>query len=559
LNGGAVDEPDDADLSDRDGDETAADDQTEDEDESTGTGTGTDADADADTNAAASGRDPAGEPRTAAAAPGAVDPDDPDPELSPEIVVLHPRPGIRTRLALHPALPVEIRTSAQRAVLAGAAVLTVVALVLTVWATKDGPIGQPVGSSTPTVRSLFPITGPVRPSPSPKPTGPALVTTSGSEFTVAGDPPVLAWPAYGQAALDVEGLGPLGSSGADETPSPIASIAKTMTAYVVLIDHPLSSTGPGPTITITPAEAAAYPAQLAAGDSLVMVKAGEQITERQALDALMLASADNIAQILAAWDAGSVPAFVTKMNALAGRMGMNHTTYTDPSGLAPSTISTAPDQLVLGEAAMRDETFAAIVGQTSARVPVQGTVRNWNRLVGAHGVIGIKTGSTLSAGGCLLFAATTTAGGRTETIVGDLLGVPGTSSTILPNALGEAEKLIVSAQRAIRAVTVITPGSEVADVRTPGRPDLPLTVASPVTVVGWAGITYRIDVVGTPQDADVIVTLDGADSPVATVPLGPAVPAAAATPSAGGAPGSAPGATAEGGAPDGSDTINPAH
>jgi hypothetical protein len=59
----------------------------------------------------------------------------------------------------------------------------------------------------------------------------------------------------------------------------------------VLKDHPLSASGSGPDITVQPQEAAEYPSQVADGDPLVAVAAGEMITERQALEALLLPSA----------------------------------------------------------------------------------------------------------------------------------------------------------------------------------------------------------------------------------------------------------------------------
>src|SRR6266487_1044764 len=89
-------------------------------------------------------------------------------------------------------------------------------------------------------------------------------------------------------------------------------------------------------------------AQVRDGDSLVPVAAGERISERQALVALLLSSADNMAWILARWDAGSEGAFVARMNSTASRLGMTSTRYTDPSGLARTTVSTAADQVRLG-------------------------------------------------------------------------------------------------------------------------------------------------------------------------------------------------------------------
>jgi len=117
-----------------------------------------------------------------------------------------------------------------------------------------------------------------------------------------------------------------------------------------------------------PGEAAAYPAQARNGDSLVAVTAGEQLTERQALEALLLPSADNMAWILARWDAGSQAAFTAQMNTTARQLGMTDTHYTDPSGLSASTTSTAADQVRLGMAALSEPALAQIVALRSAGV-----------------------------------------------------------------------------------------------------------------------------------------------------------------------------------------------
>ena len=67
------------------------------------------------------------------------------------------------------------------------------------------------------------------------------------------------------------------------------------------------------------------------------VQPGEKLNERQLLDGLLVHSANNLADVLAQWDAGSIPAFVAKMNATATSLGMTHTHYADASGLDPGT------------------------------------------------------------------------------------------------------------------------------------------------------------------------------------------------------------------------------
>jgi D-alanyl-D-alanine carboxypeptidase (penicillin-binding protein 5/6) len=287
-----------------------------------------------------------------------------------------------------------------------------------------------------------------------------------------GAAPKLPWPTSGQAVLAVEGVGTVGSSGPVTRAVPIASVAKVLTAYQILADHPLAPGASGPSFSVSRQEAAAYGRQLAQHQSLVRVTAGEVLTERQALQALLLASADNVAQILARWDAGSVGAFLTRINRTAGRLGMTHSRYTDPSGLDRGTVSTAPDQLLLARAAMQNRAFAELVGERSAVIPVVGKIRNYNTLLGKDGVVGIKTGSTLAAGGCLMFAADVPAGpgsrnGSTRRVYGVVLGQPGNSATILPHALAAAQRL-VRASSAVVATTRVAPELTVQSETEPG-------------------------------------------------------------------------------------------
>jgi len=145
------------------------------------------------------------------------------------------------------------------------------------------------------------------------------------------------------------------------------------------------------------------------------VARGEALTEQQALAAILLPSANNIAVMLARAAAGSVPAFVARMNDLAHTLGMRHTVYTDPSGFDAGTRSTAADQLVLANHAMRNSEFAALVAMPGYRLPVAGVVQSTNELLGFKGFVGIKTGSDDAAGGCFMF--------RTHHASGDLTGV----------------------------------------------------------------------------------------------------------------------------------------
>jgi D-alanyl-D-alanine carboxypeptidase (penicillin-binding protein 5/6) len=236
--------------------------------------------------------------------------------------------------------------------------------------------------------------------------------------------PGTVWPAYGQAAFVQTGRSKV-QVGPNQHPAAIASVAKVMTAYLVLRDHPLRLGQDGPTITLTDADVADTERRRGQEESVVSIAAGEQLTERQALLALLLPSANNIAAALARWDAGSVDRFVTRMNATARSLGMTSTRYTDPSGYDDATVSTAADQVRVVERAMRLPVFASIVATPSATLPVAGTVHNTDALLGHDGFVGVKTGSDDAAGGCFAFRAIRWVDGKRTTITGVVLGQPG--------------------------------------------------------------------------------------------------------------------------------------
>ena len=139
-----------------------------------------------------------------------------------------------------------------------------------------------------------------------------------------------------------------------------------MTAYLVLRDHPLRPGEDGPAIALTDDDVADTDRRRGHEESIVPVAAGERLTERQALQALLLPSANNIAAVLARWAAGSAERFVAQMNATARSLGMTHTRYTDPSGYDDATVSTAADQVRIVERAMRLPVFASIVADAGA-------------------------------------------------------------------------------------------------------------------------------------------------------------------------------------------------
>jgi len=307
--------------------------------------------------------------------------------------------------------------------------------------------------------------------------------------TVEGAPPDLPWPTAGSAAVAAGGLGFIASSAVSETPVPAASVTKVMTALLVLTDKPMVVGDPGPTLTLTEADVAAYQASAANGESVVPVQAGEELTELKALEALLIPSANNIAFTLARWDAGSLPAFVTKMNAQAKALGMTHTTFADASGASPESVSTPTDLVTLGMQAMKLPVFALIVSLPSATIPVAGLVYNVNAVLGQGGIIGIKTGSGLRTGANFLYAASVQVGVYRIVLYGCVMGQP-----TLARAFSAALALVSAMQRSVTVHRVVSRNQTVGSFQPPWGGHADLVANVDVDLVEWPGMVLREDV-----------------------------------------------------------------
>jgi D-alanyl-D-alanine carboxypeptidase len=336
---------------------------------------------------------------------------------------------------------------------------------------------------------VFVVVQAVRPLPAT-----SLQLTSASSYAFAGAPlpASMPWPTGkgSQSVVEVEGLGSLGVHGAQD-PVPIASLTKVMTAYVVLRDHPLTGKQNGPTITVDQQAAAESGS---ADESTAHVTANQKFTERQMLQLLLVPSGNNIARLLARWDAGTQEAFVTKMTAAAAALGMTKTTYTGASGFEETTVSTAVDQLKLAREAMKNEVFRSVVALPNVVVPGVGRIFNNNNDLVNPGVIGIKTGSSTPAGGALMWAANKKAGGKEQLILGVVLQQRGgtTVNDTLQAALTRSQQLIESVQGGLTSATVVKKGEVVGEVRDGLGGSTPVVAAADLTAAGWGGLRSTI-------------------------------------------------------------------
>ncbi|MGQ5577781.1 D-alanyl-D-alanine carboxypeptidase [Streptomyces sp. ECR3.8] len=337
---------------------------------------------------------------------------------------------------------------------------------------------------------VFAIVQNVRPLPAP-----TLALTAEDTYTFDGDQVKLPWPDEGQGWMSGDGIGTMDRFG-EQKPVAIGSVAKTMTAYIILRDHPLKPGEEGPKIEVD-AKAEEEGGYDKAGEStLNTVKDGDFLTEKQALSAVMIPSANNIARLLARWDAGSEEAFVKKMNDTAKELGMTNTTYTDPSGLKETTVSTAEDQTKLGIAAMRNPAMVAITSAASWTDPSGQYWSNYNELPYTMGAIGIKTGSTTKAGGNLLFAARKKVGGQEVTVVGAILGQH-KGPSILDTVNEVSKPALRAAQDALTSANILKKGTVVGYVDDGLGGRTPVAVTEDVKAVGWAGLEVKLTFAGT--------------------------------------------------------------
>ncbi|HSS60235.1 MAG TPA: hypothetical protein VLK30_02120 [Candidatus Limnocylindrales bacterium] len=302
---------------------------------------------------------------------------------------------------------------------------------------------------------------------------------------VEGTAPALPWPSRGSAAVGVSGLGFIASSG-NEQAIPAASVTKVMTALVVLKDKRLTQGQSGPLITLTVVDVQSYESDFSDQQSAVRVEAGEQLSELQLLQGMLIPSANNFAETVARWDAGSIDAFVGRMNAQAAAMHLLHTKFADTSGASPASVSTATDLLNLGMAAMQDPVFAEIVNTAQTDLPVVGTVINVNAVLGKSGIVGIKTGSGLETGANFLFAASLAVDSHKIFIYGCVMG-----QATLASAFAAAQSLIAAMSQVLHVRRVISRHQAIANYLTPWGASTDLVSADDVDLAVWPGMVLR--------------------------------------------------------------------
>lgn len=305
---------------------------------------------------------------------------------------------------------------------------------------------------------------------------------------VAASPQALSLPGFGTYAVGAVGFDGLLAAGNEQAPMATASITKVITALVVLEEHPIAAGEGGPEISYTEADVGIYWDMIAQNGSVAPVRAGTTLSLRESLEAMLLPSGNNYAISIANWAFGSVDGFLDRARTWLDAHGLVNTRIADPSGLSLENVSTAAELVQLGELALEDPVLAEIVATQSVDVPELGTLKNGNKLLGTHGVDGIKTGTTDDAAN-LLFSADYAVGSSTVTVVGVLLG--GATHAVLNDAIAA---LLDSIAPGFHEVAPLEANEALAEYETPWGESARARTTSGASVVVWNDTPVDVEV-----------------------------------------------------------------
>ena len=319
--------------------------------------------------------------------------------------------------------------------------------------------------------------------------------TTGSSSESSPTSPI-PWPAGAQAAIGTANGNVIAATQGSRA-RPIGSVAKVMAALAVLDAKPLKKGEVGPALTITPDDVTEYQQRKANQESVVEVRAGEQLSEYQLLQGLLVPSANNFATLLARFASGSMDALVKRMNEMAKDTGLKDTTFADAAGAADQTVSTPSDMVRLGAAALSNAVVLDIVSQQQATFPVGGTIPNVNYALGQDGIFGIKTGTISSVGAIYLFAGNVQLiAGRKVVVIGAVQGLP-----TLDAAFSSGRALLRAAHTSLELRHVVSRDQTVGRYVLPWGQRTDVVSTADLDILVWTGTVVRAKLQTAPIDS----------------------------------------------------------
>lgn len=325
----------------------------------------------------------------------------------------------------------------------------------------------------------------------PLPTATTTIVTPASE--PAAFPPVL--PAAGASAVmavapsaqgdaadpsdAASGISPIASAGVSEA-VPMASAAKLVTALLVLHAKPLAAGAAGPAVPITAVDYQDYIAYARDDARTVAVFDGETWTERELLQALLLGSSNNHADLLARWAFGSVDAYVAAANTWLAAIGMGGSHVADANGLHDASAGTASDLARLAGIAIASPVIQEILAGSASGLAGRRGVENTTAYLPEEGITGISRSYTDAAGVCFLFAADVDTPDAPFRFAGAILGEPDYDTL-----QADLKALMASARAGVSALPVLKRGDRYAEFTTPWGETASGVVRISKTQTGW--------------------------------------------------------------------------
>lgn len=334
---------------------------------------------------------------------------------------------------------------------------------------------------------------------------------------VPAAPATLTWPAEGAAAIGVEGISSLASTGEE---LPIASISKVVSSLMVLDAMPLQPGEAGPEYGFTYGDNLDYWTYRSQDQSALDVPVGGVLTEYQLLQGTLIGSANNYIDHLADDIWSSDREFADAAEEWLEARGLGAITIRTPSGFDDRNVSTPEALLALSEKALQNPVVAEIVATQSVELPGAGLVVNTNGMLADPGVIGVKTG-TLEEDWNLLTAKEVTVGDTTVRLHVAALGQVDDEKR-----LETTRSLLAEVEAALNAQAPVVPaGTRVGSVETMWGDSVDIVTESDAEVVLWnaatADTTIEFDLGETRDQDGTVGTLSVSgpidDTSVATV------------------------------------------
>lgn len=321
-----------------------------------------------------------------------------------------------------------------------------------------------------TVAAALAPVAPIEPGPSTVPS----VSTPGAAVDL---------PDYGAWAVGAADDRQIYAGRSLDVRLPMASIAKVVTALVVLDEHPIAEGTPGASITLSEADSR-LPARYAAINGTVApAPAGLVITQRAIIELMMVHSANNYAETLAVWAFGSEDAYLSAARAWLDANGLPGVTIADTTGFSDQNRASARELVALARLAAAHPVIAEAAALPRVSVPGVGSFENRNAALGRAGVDGLKTGTLRAIGSNLLFSAELTIGGEVVAVVGAAIGAPD-QETIA----GDLATLLASLADDFHAVRIGEPGQLVTEYVAPWGDRAQLRVAEAIDDLVWGPV-----------------------------------------------------------------------